>query len=583
MKKTSTPTVHAMVVIPTTNILVLTTNILILAAIFFLSACHKANDGASNIVMHHDSVSNTDWAVDTAHMTITVTPVFKDNSPQLQQCIKYQGQHPGYVITPAAGNFYLYEPLVVDTMLNGVLRQSWLNIVGATDAKDASSAYTTNFICMFNQGFAIGVENCKGCVIQNINFQGQYTLPNSLSEVQIDTMSYAAWNDGVSGMNCTSPYTAVAIDPFSDSGYYDGVRWQMYPGLHKYYQPGMTQSGSTDVSIINCRASQFVVGFIVTPSFQLNGDNINFNNDRVDICRDGIAFTQAQSKMCEINDLMSWGQIFSVFDGINYGSGGGGGSTFANINGVSIAGNTHQIFNVEAKSFPLNASNVFADNVYKIGEVIGMAGTLFNGFQVDFQVAAAGVPSPDFYYYGFMTTWYGCMLRVYNNGLNGVNNRIVMNMANNNFIGGQMSSPPICANEEEILRQVQPGNYPATFTNVSMYYTSPYVLNVNSYDSMVLLSSADTMTINPASFTGSFVCPAKVGNGISIGEPIVAFKFYNEVLLTQYDSYEYPAGFVTSVSKGSVNDTVYLRNTGQGIYTGNVLKLWDAKIKTSVY
>ncbi|HLX65749.1 MAG TPA: hypothetical protein VKR41_02100, partial [Puia sp.] len=462
-----------------------------------------------------------------------------------------------------------------------VLKQSWLNIVGATDAKDASSAYTTNFICMFNQGFAIGVENCKGCVIQNINFQGQFTLPNTFNAVQIDTLPYSAWNDGVSGENPTSPYTAVAIDPFSDSGYYDGERHQMYPGLHQYYQPGMALSGSTDVSIINCRANQFVVGFVVTPSFQSNGDLINFNSDRVDICRDGIAFTQAQNKMCEVNDLMSWGQTYSVFDGVNYGA--GNGSTFADINGVSVSGNTHQIFDVWTLGFPLNGTNIFANNVYKVGEVLGQAGALFTGCQIDFQVSASGVPSPDFYYFGFMTTWDGCMLRVYNNGVGGVNNRIVMNMAGNAFFGGQMSSPPICANQEEVLGNVQPGNYPTTFNNVAMYYTSPYELNVNNYDSMVLLSNSGTMTIDPSNFTGSFVCPAKVGNGIAVGEPIVAYKFYSEFPLTLYDSYEYPAGFVSAVKTGPVNDTVCLRNTGQGIYSGNVLKLYDAKIKTSVY
>ena len=67
--------------------------------------CRKANDRLSNVVIHHDSVSNSDWVIDTAQMTITVNPVYRDNSPQLQQVIKYQGHHPGYVIMPSAGNF----------------------------------------------------------------------------------------------------------------------------------------------------------------------------------------------------------------------------------------------------------------------------------------------------------------------------------------------------------------------------------------------------------------------------------------------------------------------------------------------
>lgn len=559
---------------------------------FIMTGCKKTPATLSHSYTYHDPTSGADWQIDTVNQTITVTPVTNDNSPQLQSAIYYQQSHPGYVITPGPGNFILDEPLNAVTTLNGQITQTWFSIIGATDAKDANNAYTTNFYCMFKNGFGIGVQDCKGCLIENINFIGQFTLPNTFNITQIDTLPYSAWDDGQCSKNPTSPYTAIAIDPFSDPANYDGVVHQMYPNESQYYVPGMAKSGSTDVNIVNCRAQQFVVGFVVTPSFQQNGDLINFNNDRVDICKDGIAFTQAQSKACEVNDLMSWGQTFSVFDGINYGAGSGNGSTFADINTTNIAGNTHQVFNVEAKSFPLNATNVFAENVYKIGEVIGQAGAYFNGFQVDFQVASPGVPSPDFYYYGYMTTWVGCMLRIYNNGPGAEFDRLVLNMSGNSFQGGMMSAPPICANHEEALFQVQPGNYPTTFSNVAMYYTSPYELSVNNYDSVFNLGQAGAgytlgytlpVTVNTSNWTGSVVVPAATGNSVSVGDALTCYKFYSEFLLTNYDSYEYPLGFVTSVTLGSTQDTIYWRNSGQDIYTGQNLNIWDNKIKTSIY
>lgn len=565
-----------------------------------MTSCHKTD--VSHSYIHHDSVSNSDWSVDTAKKTITVFAPggTTDASPELQACIAYQAAHPGYIITPTAQDFYLYEPLVaVNINSAGVVSQAYIYIVGASDAKDANNGYTTNFHPMFGNGFCIGVQQGKGCWIQNIHFIGIFGQTNqfriaSLNAVQVDTTAYSAWDDGVCSNNPVSPYTAIAIDPFSDPANYDGVKFKMYPGMSQYYVPGMSKSGSTDVNIVNCRAEGFVVGFIVTPSFQQNGDNINFTNCRVDNCRDGIAFTQSQSKACTVNDLMSWGQTYSVFDGLNYGAGRGDGTTFADINVTNIAGNTHQIFCVEAKSFSFNATNVYAESLYKLGEVIGVAGANFIGFQIDFQVASPGVPSPDFYYYGFMTTWTGCTLRVYNNGVGGVYNRVPLNMAGNIFIGGMMSSPPVCANQEEIDRSVQPGNYPATFQNVAMYYTIPYELNANGYDSLTNLGEPGAngnyihigypvpVTIDPTTFTGSLICPAARGNGVKIGDPLLCFKFYNEVLLTGYDSYEYPLGFVTSVSTGATQDTVYFRNSGYGIYTGS-LNVWDDQIKTSVY
>lgn len=489
-----------------------------------------------------------------------------DDYPAIQAAINYAQIHPGYPIHFAPGNYSLSHPLIVARMVGADYGQSWIDLEGMANAKNAPASATANFIPTFTDKPVIILQQCKGCVIKNISIHGRYILPSQLRQIQIDTNSYAQWSDGVCSDGATNPYTGIAVDPFSDSVVMNSVNAPLYKGLESYYLPGMSRNGSTDVRIENCAISNFVAGIVITPSNQQNGEEIDVDNNHIDYCRSAIAWCQAQSKENRVANLMCWGGVNTVFDGINYGVRHGDGSTAPMIDGVNVAGFVNQLFNVSVNSFPLHASNIYAEGLYKIGSTTGYAGVLFEGFQIDFQNAASGSPSPSYYYYGLGTTWIGCQLRLYNNG---TPNRILLNDPGNAFIGGMMSAPPYCA-------IVQPMNGPwgpPTFTNVGMFY-SGVNLNTNTYDSTATYYN-DVQVHVQNGFNGWYLSSTAIpteSKGDLIVSNLVPFAHdpYGNYLAV------FPVGFVISVDK----DTVFLSNTGENIHDGDMLTLIDAKIKT---
>jgi hypothetical protein len=501
---------------------------------------------------------------DTTNHIITLSPSIGDSYEMIQNAINFCIQNPGYKIHLTNGNFYISKPLIAANIINGIYHQVTINIEGFTNAKNTPSQNTTNIIPTFNNTFAIGIQQGKGCIIKNILFQGKFTFPNALMPIQIDTLNFINWTDGQASNNITSPYSAIVIDPFSDSTLYDNIIHLMYEGLHSYYLPKMSPSGSTAINIEGCGISNFVVGIMVTPSYQQNGELINVNDCRIDYCRSSYAFTQAQSKANTINDLECWGGTHTVLDGYNYGAHKGDGATCPIVNVINIAGAVHQLINAYSNTFPISIDNVYAEGLFKIGSSGGGAGTHFNNFQIDFQVEANNVPSPDYYYYGFNTYWTNCMLRVY-----GTNDRIVLNGSRNYFYGGAMSTPPICRNLWLPLDNIS--YYPPIFSNVFMYYSN-FMLNSNNYDSIISLSQKTMIVVDRSTFNGYFI-DSNIGE-INIGDLLLTSNNYTDQL-TGIFSYEYPLGYVSNIG----HDTIYLKNIGVGIENGQYFPVSVAKTK----
>jgi len=532
-----------------------------------LGSCAKHNFKEPGFKTIHDSISNTDWLVDTVNKTVSLFPTGEDDQPMVQSASQFQQRNPGYLIICPATGYQLNEPVIVDSIANGVYQQSFINISGVTGAKDVNAAYSTNFHCA---GSCFMLQQCKGCSISNIAMTGPYTKSSGFTQVQIDTTARAQWEDGINSDNYVSPVAGIVIDPFSDPSHYTGV-YQEYPGLSQYYLPGMSTSGSTDVVINECDIRQFCVGILITAGWQQNGDIIDVNNTQIGNCISAIAATQSQSKDCEVNNLMVWGGVETIFDGRNYGAGKGDGATMPIINGTSIAGSNKQIFNCYALSFPISASNIVAESILKIGIAGGPAGCSFSNFDIDFQTGGVNTPSPDFYYWGPNTTWTGCMLRVYNGQTS--SNRIVMNSQANTFIGGSFSTPPLCTSTEAVQGEYGQEIQTPTFQNVSLFYLDK-ILNTNQYDSISPLGGNAPVFINPSTFTGYFVITYP-GDQPLIGDLIVSFAGIVEDGLPAITTFEYPVGYVTAVC----HDTVYLKNTGQGIYTGSLYRVYDTQVK----
>lgn len=544
---------------------------------FFLVSCTKTLSYVGTYALE-DSIQTVSMAIDSIGHIITLYPPassYTDATPEIDSAVTYGNTHPGaWLSVVMPGNFHLYTAPVAANLKNGIYGQVTFDLEALNDAKDAPVGSTTNFILHYSDDFGFGIQEGKSCVIKGIVFQGMFTLMNSLSMVQIDTMPYAAMTDGVCRNNQVSPYAGIVIDPFSDPSHYDGVTLQMYPRLTQYYASGMGTAGSTDIQIIDCQIQKFVVGMMISPAWQGNGDEIQLLNDQIDQDRSSYASASAQNKQCTVTGLMEWGQVYDVFDLGHYGYGHTDGTNPPQIYGMSVAGNTNQLFDLQDPAFPLIAYGIVAENVWRIGRVFSFGGNLISGSQIDLQQNLPGVPSPDMIWWGPYTDWEGCMIRVYNGSQ--IGGRIVMNAQANTFNGGSFSDPPICVNKEVALGYSP--NAPTIFSNVFAQYSN-IVLNGNGWDSTINIGNNISMTVNTGTFVGSFVVPTAVGASIQVGDEITTHHTFSEDQLTGYQSYEYPVGCTTAIHYGAVQDTVTVRNAGLGIYTGTVLNLYDQKLK----
>jgi hypothetical protein len=500
-------------------------------------------------------------STDTVNHVIILAPARGDSYQELQAAIDFCIDHPGYRIHLENGDFYISHPLIVAKIVNKDYGQVSIDMEGAAYAKNSQPAYTSNIITTFTNGFAIGMQLNKGSVIRNIHFQGKFRFPNTLSQIEVDTLPFDKWKDGICRDTRTSPYAAIVIDPFGDRAYYNNPEYTMYPGLEKYYLPGMDRAGSTAINISGCSIYDFVVGVLVTAAFQYNGELINVTDCRIDNCKVCYAYSQAQSKANTLFDLMVWGGVHTIVDGASYGFYHNDASTGPFVDVMNVAGSVHQLFNVYASTFPFSAKRVYAESLFKIGIVRGLVGAHFDDFQVDFGNSGYGFPSPDFYYEGYNTTWTSCMLRLYN----GLPERLVLDFPTNTFTGGSMNAPPLCWNTTEQM---------PTFTNVGMFYykVASSVLNSNNYDTRAYVEGPGKLHVNRSDFSGWCIC-RNIAQ-VSVGDIWVTSKRFEDQypLITGCN---YPVGFVTAIKR----DTVFLQNVGVGIHNGDSFTIVDCKIK----
>lgn len=514
----------------------------------------------------HDSFTNVvhervpvNISSDTTPKVFNVSPLTDDSYQMMQDAITFcQDNH--FVLSCARGDYKLSHPLLILKIVGGLYQQVTIDIEGAVNAKNAPNGATTNFIALFNNGPTLGTQQCKGCTIANIKFTGMYKKSSNFNVIQIDTLGFDEWDDGLCSSGATNPETAIAVDFASDSTLYDGVAHKMYDGLHYLYLPGMSRSGSTAINIRGCAIGNFVVGIVITPSNQENGELINVDDCHIDYCKVVYGFCQAQSKSNTVHRLMCWGNVHTVFDGVHYGFRHGNGATCPDIDGVNLAGYIHQFINAYAYNFAIYASNVYAEGLFKVGNTGGFAGVTFSNWTIDFQLAP-GVPMPDYYVWGSNIFWMGCELRIYNNG---VYARLILNGQDNLFACGSMNVPPVCIGAKR----------PPLFMAVSMYDLGTR-LDQGGYDTLVYCSQGSILHVDKSSYTGYLVGP---NGGFAVGRILMTSHYYLDPSLPSTYSYQYPVGFVTGMS----GDTTTLVNIGWGLNDGDKLEIWDARTKPTL-
>lgn len=492
-----------------------------------------------------------------------------DSYPQMQAAASYQCTHPGTRIFTVPGT-YAFSHSILWANFNGTdFSQVKMDIEGPVDARNtpASTVFQFNNVT----DFGIGVQNCKGCTIKNINIIGSYYFPSQLDMLQVDTLSFNSWPDTANGGSRTSPYAAIVIDPFSDPSYWASagrtcIGCKFYPSYIPYYVPGMSLGASTSIAIDQVQATQWVVGVMVTPSMQSNGEMIRLTNSQIYNCKVAYAYSQAQSKENTIDNFMCWGNTRYVVDGNDYGFQRGDGSTCPVCSHFNVAGWTYGLFNINCPSFSANWDNIYAETVFKLGYIsnnyMGFHGS---NFQVDFQGDYPGAPTPDYLIGGGWSSFTNCAFRIYND--NG-NTRMIFNQAGNVFRDCTFGTMPIA-----LTNKAADPSDPLFFECRNYYYygvQQRYVPGKGGADSLYYLGG-QSVHVDRENMVGWFLSPSasvcKVDYTISSAQAYVdpAFDGSNIVAV----------GRVARVG----GDTVFLKNTGLGIADGYTADLFQIQQK----
>jgi hypothetical protein len=213
----------------------------------------------------------------------------------------------------------------------------------------------------FKDGFALGIQQGKGVIVEGISFQGQYQPP-AMSQDSMYRLSLEAYGDFTVRRDRYSPYAAVVIDPFSGTPPQGGG----YPKMSSWYRGPQTRSGSTGCRFKDMTFWGFDVGAVTSPNgFTQNAELITFENIRVTNCRIGFGTSQAQEKMNRIINVGAWGVTHTLFASPYFGFGQPGHWI---IDGVNTAGQVANLVHRASNGFfPLHVYNVFAESLGSIG------------------------------------------------------------------------------------------------------------------------------------------------------------------------------------------------------------------------
>ena len=533
-----------------------------------------------------------------------------DDWYSLQKAINYVINTPSSVRTLyfPPGTYKISKPLIIARRSGNAYLQSSISLVGPANSKSISAGYAI-ISAAFNNTFAIGIQSGKGVLIKDLAFAGQFTFPNRLNPIQVDTLSFEEWTDGVTRQNPLSPYSGIVIDPFSDSTVYP-KNSDMYPGLHSYYPAGMRRGGSTAVQIVGCSVQNFIVGVMVTPSNQQNGELIDVIDCDISGNKVGYAMGQAQSKECHVNRIKCWQPCHTLFDNITYGIRHGDGAGVPMVDGVNIASAVKQLCRIWAKSFSGTFRNVYAEGLFRLGFAGGDATLSFEDCQFDFATQEPGLPYPDFYILGSGATFHNCMLRLYA-GVPGA--RLILSGTDNFYEGGVTNAPPVSVNLDNNIVYPNPsfsnvrlfysggvlgrsnrgaisaasapfsgsngkGIDPVYFGNEYQYIDKDYGVSVlyrltynDTYERTLRLTGTPVIHANKSRWTAYFRL-AKISdrNLLQPGDFILTSGLSYQDQYTGNQASTYPVGFVKTI----LHDTVFLDNLAYGIKDGMTLSLW---------
>jgi hypothetical protein len=264
-----------------------------------------------------------------------------------------------------------------------------ITILGATRNPGYVAGRAIGLYPTFVDRPAIIVQAARNFRVEGFNILG--TANNgSVTIAQIATD--VNWYNTASARDTRwSPYTAIAVDPFSLTVPADGG----YPGYSSFY--GIQNNGSSIARIDNMSIMRFVVGVMLSPSpTSPNNDAVIISQTTLFNCKVLVAIGQSQARGVALVDNF-YGYFRTLVDTSNYGPGNG---DFARIDGgVSIAGKWLMATNLGATSNG-RITRFYAETLFSMGDWISQSPLTIQDSQIKIVDAPSlSVPAADYVLY----------------------------------------------------------------------------------------------------------------------------------------------------------------------------------------
>lgn len=220
--------------------------------------------------------------------------------------------------------------------------------------------------CTHADNFAIGIHIGKGVVIDGIGLKGVNQLNYSSIQLLDASTTFIVNN---SRDNPYSPYAGIVFEPFHQNV----IGTDRYPGFESYYDGISAGSGSTSCVVKDVAVDGFTVCRVLGPNGTTkNCESHVFERNWISNCREAFVSCNSQERTTIIRDENIWSSVKTCYHTGKYGNGFGDPPI---INTLNIAGTVFEIIHWNATGYSpmLKMENIHAENLYRIGTIIGQA------------------------------------------------------------------------------------------------------------------------------------------------------------------------------------------------------------------
>jgi hypothetical protein len=283
------------------------------------------------------------------------------------------------------GRYHISQPLIIraaDTHGDDKRNFCTLEVVGQSSFWDSNLG--TEIIADFNNTFAIGIQNGKGCKLRKLTILGKFQPPKL---AKFYSASFEDFTDKNVRDSRYSPYAGIVINPFTNIAGDAFPKDGGYPGLSSYYGKAnalTTQSGSTATEMEEISIKGFVVGICSSPNgLTRNAEITIINKIQFENCKLAISGGQDQEKGNTISNIHCWGGTHTIFATGLYGNERQAGNWI--IDHVGIAGGVVRfIYNEQHGYFPTHISHVYAESIGTWGTINSELACEISDCHIDF-------------------------------------------------------------------------------------------------------------------------------------------------------------------------------------------------------